>query len=611
MTPAFTPHADATEADFLAALHARVEAGYPRPRLVRDRWVDLCGAWEFAFDDGDVGIDEEWAAGPLAGAREIEVPYPFEAQRSGIGDAGRHPVAWYRRQVVLPERGAGERHVLHFGAVDYAASVFVDGRLLGQHAGGHTPFSVPLPAALSGEVAVVVRCEDQPERAEQPRGKQDWRAEPHSIWYGRTSGIWQPVWLEVVPATHLVACDFVSDVAAGRIESTIRLNRGATGALRLRFSLDGVVVAEQTQQVAAETVTAAVALPVLANAWEWEHLEWSPEHPRLLGVEVTLLDAGGAVIDRALTYAGLRSVSARAGQFLLNRRPYFLRLVLAQGYWPDTRLAAPARAALHDEVALIASLGFNGVRVHQKIEDPLFLYWCDRLGLLVWEEMPSCGTFSPAAARRSVAEWAEAIERDRGHPCVVVWVPFNESWGIPAVATDPAQAQLAAGVAALTRALDASRLVVSNDGWEHVASDLMTVHDYSAEPDTLIERYGTPAACRETLTGRWPSVRALSLAPPDDQLPVVLSEFGGVALSRVDDGDWHGYSDVSDPADLAKSLEKLFGALHRCAGLAGFCYTQLSDTEQETNGLTWADRTPKLPAAEIAAFVTGRGTPAP
>ncbi|MDA8296285.1 MAG: glycoside hydrolase family 2 [Actinomycetota bacterium] len=596
---------EAADTDYLAALDAAVEAGYPRPRLVRDGFVDLTGPWEFCFDDGDVGRDQHFGdPGAPVFDRSIIVPFPFESERSGIGEAGPHPVLWYRRTITLPDHGADERVVVHFGAVDYAAQVFLDGALLTEHEGGHTPFSATLPADAAGEVCLVVRAEDQPGDLAQPRGKQDWRDAPHSVWYGRTGGIWQPVWLEVVPATHLCALDFDSDVVRGEIAWSARLSTRTSARVRLRLSMGGELVAEHECRALAGEVSAHLALPALANAWEWEHLEWSPEHPRRLGAEVALLDEDGAVVDSARSYLGIRSVGARDGQFVLNRRPYRLRLVLTQGYWPDTHLAAPSRLALRDEVELIKSLGFNGARVHQKIEDPLFLYWCDRLGLVVWEEMPSCGAFSRRAVRRLFTEWAEAIERDRSHPCIVVWVPFNESWGVPAIADRPEQASLVRGLAELTRSLDPSRPVVSNDGWEHTNSDLFTIHDYARDPAVLLERYGDAAALAATLSGSWPAVRALSIGPAPSGLPVILSEFGGVALPAEHDGAWHGYSDAEDPAGLAERLDALFTAIAECRALAGFCYTQLCDTDQEENGLAWPDRKPKLPASEIAALIT-------
>ena len=594
-----------TGTDDLAALDAAVEAGYPRPRLVRDGFVDLSGEWEFCFDDADVGRDERFAEPFAAGPwRSIVVPFPFESKRSGIGDPGPHPIVWYRRRITLPAHGANERVVVHFGAVDYGAQVFLDGALLVEHCGGHTPFSCTLPADAPGEVCLVVRAEDEPAGLEQPRGKQDWRDVPHRVWYGRTSGIWQPVWLEVVPATHLCSVDLDADVASGEVAWSARLSARAAGRVRLRLSIGAELVAEHEARLVAGAVSARLSIPALGNAWEWEHLEWSPERPRRLGAEVAWLDEDGNVRDLARSYLGIRSVAATDGQFVLNRRPYGLRLVLTQGYWPDTHLAAPSRQALRDEVELIKSLGFNGARVHQKIEDPVFLYWCDRLGLLVWEEMPSCGAFSSLAARRLVAEWTEAIERDRSHPCVVAWVPFNESWGVPAIAQRPEQASLVRGLAELTRALDPGGLVVSNDGWEHTNSDLFTIHDYARDPEVLEARYGDPSALAATTAGPWPAVRALSIGPAPLGLPVILSEFGGVALSAERDGAWHGYSDVEDASGLLDRLDQLFGAIARCQALAGFCYTQLCDTDQEENGLAWPDRKPKLPASEIAALVT-------
>ncbi len=607
-----------------------IEAGYPRPQLIRPAWTDLCGYWDLAFDDADAGRDEGWASGDAAPfSRRILVPYPPESRLSGVHDQGFHKVAWYRREISLPPRAPGDRVLLHFGAVDYAAEVWVNGVPAGRHQGGHTPFSVDITPVLrretgtapgtgtapeTGTAVIVVRAEDDPADAHQPRGKQDWRAAPHGIWYHRTTGIWQPVWLEVVPRCHVTALHWETDIGAGRVRAAVRLSRvpPAGSSLRIRLSLGEEMLAEHSVTLHGASCQLDLAIPAAENAWDWDRLCWSPQSPTLIDAEVEV-DVPGAPADRVWSYAGIRSVAVADGHFLLNGHPQFLRFALEQGYWPESHLSAPSSRALREEVEAARALGLNGVRLHQKAEDPRFMYWADRLGLMVWTEMPSAAGFSAQATARLVAEWQEIVERDRSHPCVIAWVPINESWGVPSIADRPAHRNLVAALYHLTRALDATRPVISNDGWEHVDSDIWTVHDYAPTGASLAERYGTPEAVARTLGPRWPGPHRVVLAgAPDRGQPVMLSEFGGLTYAPGADGVWLGYGTVRTERELESRLGELVGAVCASDTLAGFCYTQLTDTEQERNGLLYADRTPKLAAGRLAAIFSqpSRAVPA-
>jgi hypothetical protein len=287
--------------------------------------------------------------------------------------------------------------------------------------------------------------------------------------------------------------------------------------------------------------------------------------------------------------------------------------VLEQGYWPESHLAAPSAAALRREVELIKELGFNGVRVHQKVEDPRFLYWCDRLGLLVWGEMANAYAFSATAAERLVREWLEVVRRDRSHPCIVTWVPVNESWGVHHIADDPAQRHLVTALYHLTKALDRTRPVIGNDGWEQTESDMWGVHDYGASGTGLTERYGSVDAVRHTLREGRPGRRRVLLDDDTDRgQPVVLSEFGGLSFSPAEGDDWFGYSTVGSADELLERLAELVGAVLDSPVLAGFCYTQLTDTEQERNGLLTAERVPKIAPERVREVLTrpGRAVPA-
>ncbi len=593
---------------------------YPRPQLVREHWADLCGLWEFEYDDDDAGLGADWALREALD-RQIMVPYPPESPASGIGDTGFHRVVWYRRDVgadALEAAGygaQGERLILHFGAVDYRATVWLDGTLLGHHEGGHTPFDFDVTAALDASRPVhslVVRAEDDPFDVSQPRGKQDWKLEPHSIWYHRTTGIWQPVWLEAVPAIAISKLHWTPNLIDGTVLVEIELNcRPRAGAsLRVELSWDGERLAEVALRVDSDRAKTVLQLTRQVNGQDYENLLWSPEEPRLLDATVTVSSQGIAA-DIVGSYLGLRSVSVGHGSFLLNGRPYYVRSVLSQGYWPESHLAAPSASALRDEARLIKDLGFNAARVHQKIEDPRFLFWADRLGLLVWGETPSAFEFSTRAVSRMLVEWTEAIERDRSHPCIATWVPLNESWGVQHIAADQAVRDYARTIFHLTKALDPSRPVISNDGWEHLDSDLWTIHDYESSGAVIAQRYADANAVAALFAGIGPAGRRLRLSDEADRgQPVMLSEFGGIKYdakeppSIGESAAW-GYSSAFSASEFATRVGDLLDAVRASSVLAGYCYTQLTDTLQEANGLATEARVPKLPIAQLRALVRG------
>ncbi|MFN8075184.1 MAG: glycoside hydrolase family 2 TIM barrel-domain containing protein [Kineosporiaceae bacterium] len=603
-------------------------AGHPQPQLTRPTWTDLCGPWEFAFDDDGRGLREGWQEapeGPSPFDRTIVVPFPFESPASGVADPSFHPVVWYRRRVEVDVPPPGRQLLLHLGAVDYRAHVWVNGRLVATHEGGHTPFAADVTAALdgSGHQVIVVRAEDAPSDLRQPRGKQDWQERPHAIWYDRTSGIWQPVWLEEVAAVRVRDLRWACDVDARAVRLTARVRAEGRRDLRLRVRLEreGHVLADDTYAVVAGEVDRTLTLHDPDMSLGHSPLLWTPEQPHLIDATLTLL--GGApeapeVLDEVGSYTALRSIGASQGRMLLNGRPYYLRLVLAQNFWPESHLAAPSADALRKEVDLAKSLGFNGVRLHQKVEDPRFLAWCDRLGLLVWAEMPAAYEFSPTTVARVTREWLEVLDRDAGHPCVVAWVPVNESWGVPALERSAEQQAFVRSLYHLTKALDPTRLVIGNDGWEQPVTDVVTVHDYTASGQVLRERYGDRARLEETLRHVQPAHRVVLLPDllPDGErpaLPVVISEFGGISLdvpgpealeeSQRPPG-WGGYGWVREPGQLLDGYRDLVTALLDSPAVAGFCWTQLTDTQQERNGLLTAAREPKVPAERVRAVTT-------
>ena len=644
--------------------------GHPFPQLRRSHWCSLDGPWSFAYDDDETGLERDW---PSCGVNEriITVPFPPESERSGIGDTGYHPVVWYSRTLAAADLvragrpAQGERVLLHFGAVDYRASVWIDGQLVGEHEGGHVPFVLDVTRALpdGGEDALlVVRAEDRPLDAGQPRGKQDWQPEPHSIWYSRTTGIWQSVWLEAVPRTAIAELAWTPNRACDAVELAVTTTRPVPAGSRItaRLTIEGHLLAEATARLP-ETTTAGLTIDLReqVHGQRYEKLLWSPEHPRLIEAEVMLAPAkapltGGrastiapaSVPDVVASYLGLRSVGTRHRRFLLNGRPYYVRAVLEQGFWPDSHLAAPDDGARRDEIALVKRLGFNAARIHQKIEDPRFLYWADRLGLLLWGEMAAPYEFTTQSITRLVAEWGAAVRRDRSHPSIATWVPINESWGVQHLADRPEQRALSRALADLTRAIDPSRPVVSNDGWEHTCSDIISIHDYDADDLAVTLRYAEEDRLEALLAGLGPAGRSITVqGPVDREAPVMVTEFGGIRYvpdgEEADGGgsaangaaqaapvsaagaadaegtgtseDWEdeeedeettwGYTTADGPEDFEARLRRAFGALQASPHLAGFCYTQLADTMQEANGLADAHRRPKISAKVIREIV--------
>jgi beta-galactosidase/beta-glucuronidase len=581
--------------------------GYPRPQLARDDWLSLNGAWRFAYDDAQAWrLPRDVTEWPLT----IEVPYPPESEASGIGDTGFHAALWYERDFDC-EPGEG-RVFLRFGAVDFAARVWINGALATTHEGGHTPFMADITELLvpGATQTVTVAVRDDPHDLTQPRGKQDWQLDAHSIWYPRTSGIWQTVWIERVGHTWVDKLRWTPFVDGFAIDIEARIAGQPADRLALEVDLwhgDHCLARDRYQVVNGE-VNRRIALSDPGIDDFRNELLWSPERPTLLDARVRLLK-DGAVIDEFTSYTALRSVDILRDRFMLNGRPYMLRLVLDQGYWPTTHLASPDDDALRRDVELAKAMGFNGVRKHQKIEDPRYLYWADSLGLLVWEEMPSAYRFTRTAIKRVVREWTEAIERDYSHPCVIVWVTFNESWGVPELTSRRAQRDAVQALYHLTRTLDASRPVIGNDGWESSATDIIGIHDYDTNPDHLRQRYASEGAPEQLFDRRRPGGRILTLdGYPHRGQPIMLTEFGGVACAIAEEADgdtrsW-GYTMVNDLAEFAAKFESLVHAVIHTPMFAGFCYTQFCDTFQEANGLLTGDRRPKLPLEDVQRIVS-------
>lgn len=581
---------------------------YPRPQFVRKDWMSLNGEWEFEFDDHNKGRSENWNEGKQAFSRRIQVPFAFQSQLSGIADQDFHDNVWYKRTFDIPENFTGKRLLLHFGAVDYEASVWVNGKLVVRHEGGHTPFHADITdALLEGNNVLTVQAIDYSRDVTLPRGKQFWQEQSAQIFYTRTTGIWQSVWLEAVAPVHLQKVRLTPDVDRNEIEVTAHLQREQTDPrdwdaqdvrLRVQIAYQGEQLSEDEYRISGKTETRTIGLHTF-NEHGLGRL-WSPDHPNLYDIHFTVL-VDGVPVDEVDSYFGMRKIAIEQGKLFLNNRPYYMKLVLDQGYFPDGNLTPPSDEAIRRDVELTKEMGFNGARKHQKIEDPRYLYWCDQLGLLVWGEMANAYDFSEKYVAQVTREWQEALERDYNHPCVVVWVPLNESWGVPNILTSKEQQYHALSMYYLTKSLDSTRPVISNDGWEMVQTDLYNIHDYEWRRDVLEDRYRT----RENAVSALPGSRNLSVGGYRyEGQPILITEFGGIGYKKSEWEGW-GYSGAENDEDFAQRLHAVVQPLLDSPVVEGFCYTQLTDVEQEINGLLTYDREPKMPMEQIRAIIEG------
>jgi beta-galactosidase/beta-glucuronidase len=572
---------------------------YPRPQFVRKQWLNLNGSWDFRVDDHNCGMNESWFLVEEKFSARILVPFSFESAKSGIADRSFHSCVWYRRRFLVPEDWGDQKILLHFGAVDYRAIVWVNGIVVGSHEGGHTPFHFDVTGAVrargnNGRHVVVVRAEDPPSDRYIPRGKQHWEEEPVSIFYARTTGIWQTVWLEPVPESYLETVRITP-----RIDGSIQFENVVAHPAPFQYVTAAV---SSGGRVIATGMSLADGPRAVIGARVNDPKLWSPDEPNLYDLRLELHGRDG-FMDGVDSYFGFRSITTQDGKVLLNGNPIYLKTVLDQGYWPETNLTPPDDEAIQQDIRSAKALGFNGVRKHQKVEDPRYLYWADKIGLLVSGEMANAYLFDSASVGRMTREWIEVVNRDYNHPSIVIWVPVNESWGVPNLADAKQQAHLKA-LYFLTKSLDDTRLVIDNDGWEHTEfTDLFAIHDYTRTGEEFYGRFQHMA--QEGVPLPLYGKMYLAQGYRYNGSPIFLSEFGGIGyilpedMTKVPENSW-GYSGVELDAKAALDrMRGLFQAVAKVRQITGVCYTQLYDVEQEVNGILTYDRRPKFNEAAI------------
>jgi beta-galactosidase/beta-glucuronidase len=582
---------------------------HPRPSFTRPEWINLNGRWQFERDPGDSGLERGLLHRELRD--EILVPYAPESTASGIGDVDFLTAVWYRRRVQVPPEWSGKRLLLHFGAVDHDATVWVNGVEVARHRGGFTPFSADLgERGEAEELTVVVRARDTRDEP-QARGKQATWFDNTACFYTRTTGIWQTVWLEPVPETSIRSVHIEPRRGDSSFTVTPELSPRTAG-LRFEATLadaDGEVVTTGTP---ADDLGARVTLRIP----EGRVRLWSPDDPHLYDVRLRLLDPSGAVVDEVSTYAGLRSISIEGRNILLNGRLVFQRLVLDQGYWPDTLMTSPDDAALVRDIELSKAAGFNGARLHQKVFEERYLYHADRLGYLVWAEFGDWGAGSwlgkdaqqPTAS--FITQWIEAVRRDRSHPSIVGWCPLNETYQ----ALHDRITQLddvTAGMYAATKAADPTRPVLDASGYSHRVrgADVWDSHSYEQDPAAFRAEQAGLADGRPFVN----DLNGAEMSVPYEGQPFFVSEYGGIWWNAEEDAaaadpdrevSW-GYGDrVTSAEEWHARFRGLTEVLLGNPAMFGYCFTQLTDTFQEENGIYDAQRRPKFDIARIRAVQT-------
>lgn len=559
---------------------------HPRPDFERSAWQNLNGEWQFAVDDSKSGLEKAWHTG-VEFPQRITVPFCPESRLSGIQHTDFMNAVWYRRFFTVGETLRGKRLLLHFGAVDYDARVWVNGQEVARHRGGYTPFFADITDALKadGENELVVYAEDDIRTTFQPSGKQSHRLNSYGCMYTRTTGIWQTVWIEAVADTHVSSMAVWPDAANRRVTLEIGVERPIAGTgLEVVVSADGseIATAQVKQAGAQNSITLEIPNAVL----------WQPLQPFLYDLRIRLLD-GEALVDEVSSYIGLRDVRIEGDRVLINGKSVFQRLILDQSFWPQSIYTAPTDDELKADIERSIAYGYNGARMHQKVFEPRYLYWADKLGYIVWGEFPDwgCSVKHHAQSRENfLREWLEAVLRDRNHPSVVTWMPLNEAHS----SGDRYAPVFFQELYTLTRQMDPSRPCIDASGYSHVVTDIWEVHDYDQDPKTFNDRYAP--------FGENPSDETVWKNDPEHEVkykgqPYMVSEYGGIWWNPGQtDGKAWGYG--GRPASEQEFIDRYFGlakALLDNPHVAGLCYTQLSDVEQEVNGLYTYNRKPKFP----------------
>lgn len=579
---------------------------HPKAQFERENWQNLNGEWNFAFDDQNQGEKNKWFEQNELGEKII-VPFTFECKASGIADRSQHNYIWYQRSFEV-EAESEQKVILNFGGVDYLCKVWLNGYFVGSHQGAYDSFAFDISDFVDyeGENNLVVKVEDSLSK-NQPRGKQTYKKDNFLCWYTRNTGIWQTVWLEFVDQNlYLKDLKITPNLDQKEVELAYNFEadnfEAAAYKLLTRIEFEGQLINEFELEVKKDSYCFKVKLEDQNN----ELKIWQPGNPNLYDLKLTLLK-DDQVVDQINSYFGMRKISIVEDKVYLNNKPLYQKLILDQGYWPDSLITPPSDQALKKDLELIKEMGFNGVRKHQKIEDDRFYYWADKLGLLVWAEMGSTYQYTDRAVENFSSQWLRVVRKLYNHPSIICWVPFNESWGIEDVAKNRKQQSFTESIYYLTKSIDQQRPIISNDGWEHTISDIITFHDYVESTAELRQTYVESIdqlLQNKKVFNNQEYIKGGKFIMADNYSyqgqPIIFSEFGGVAFQ---DKEGWGYGEqVTSKAELSQRINKLMEIIRDAEYFEGYCYTQLTDVEQEKNGLLDENREYKLELEKIQEF---------
>lgn len=559
---------------------------YPRPQFERSQWVNLNGTWNFEFDFGESGKDRSLQKAEQL-SQQITVPFCPESKLSGVAHTDFINCLWYQRKLSIPADWSGKKILLNFGAVDYYTEIYIDGEFVQSHWGGSSSFSADITRFVkSGQTHnLVLQVKDDLRSGKQTGGKQCTNFYSGGCSYTRVTGIWQTVWMEAVDKKGLKTAVVRPDIDQKQLIITPEFYQESNNTLE-------IVLKDGNKTVAKKSVTCSNSSTIILSVKNMKL--WSPENPFLYDLVYQVKDQQGNIIDEVKSYAGMRKVHTADGIFYLNNEPYFQRLVLDQGYYPDGVWTAPSDEALKNDIVLGKEAGFNGARLHQKVFEERYYYWADKLGYLTWGESASwvMDINDELAVRNYIGEWTEVVARDRNHPSLVTWTPFNETWG----SREGVYPRLIRDIYHITKSIDPTRPINDASGDDHILTDIWSVHNYEQDGSKLAEQL-------EFKEGKEPyrNSRDKKFLAVYEGQPYMVDEFGGIGWMSAEErkNSW-GYGNIPQtPEEFYTRLESQVKALKDAKHVMGFCYTQLTDVEQEKNGIYYYNRTPKLDMKRI------------
>ena len=570
---------------------------YPRPQFVRKEWKNLNGEWDFIFDEYNEGEDKEYFVNFPKENNKIQVPFTYETQLSGIQDESVHNVVWYHKEITISKNQLDNKKVvLHFEGSDYLTKVWINGKYIGTHKGGYSRFSFDIENYLKlGKNEIIVKVEDSLAK-EQPRGKQRYKKESWKCWYVQSTGIWKTVWLEFLPMYYIKNVKNIPDLDTKTIKLEYETNitekefENEQFYIETEISFNGKIV--NTNKTLLQNTYQEVIIPICQENVQHEIQKWSPDTPNLYDITYILYKED-KMMDIVYSYFGVRKIEIQKNKILLNEKEIYLKLILDQGYWKASHLTPPNEEAIIKDIDIALEYGYNGIRKHQKVEDERFLYWCDVKGVLVWSEMANCYVFNDKSIQNFTEQWIKVVKQNYNHPSIITWVPINESWGLPNIAKDKKQQNFANSLYYITKSLDNTRPVISNDGWEHTISDIITIHDYKQDGELLYSEYMDKERKVLNNVKEYNSHHKLfAEGYTYTGQPVIMSEYGGTALNS--EKGWGYGNQVKDEMDFVERFYELTDVVKNIPYMTGYCYTQLTDVQQEINGLVDENRKDKF-----------------